>query len=224
MLCPKCNAQNPAEARFCGKCGAALNTATPEISGTRDPQKAAALAVGSKKSGLPAPLIIAGVVVLLMMVSGVIGLFLLGAFRSSKAQTFPAPSAQPNSSYPQQNSSGVGTDAYYRQKVAGAWRARKFIQGAFVDMMCLFTPDGQAVWSGTVTYLGRQFFLMYSGTWEVANGEFHTRIELSNAPQLIPVGTVGGSKFISLNDQQWTYLDLNDNQTGTAFRLAGNGN
>ena len=111
------------------------------------------------------------------------------------------------------------SDAVFAQKVVGTWRARKFILGANIDVKCVYLSGGRASWSGTLTYLGQQTYLMYSGSWVVENGFFHTRIESSNVPQLIPVGMTGATKFISIDNQQWVYVDLSDGQTETAVRV-----
>ena len=102
------------------------------------------------------------------------------------------------------------SDAVYAQKVVGTWRARKFILGANIDVKCVYLSGGRASWSGTLTYLGQQTYLMYSGSWVEENGVFHTRIESSNVPQLIPVGMTSATKFISIDNQQWVYVDLSD--------------
>ena len=226
MLCSKCGAEHPANARFCGKCGTPV-TSVPPV---------------QKKSRLTLPVILAGVAVIIL---GIIGLIAVAHFTGSTqpgadetddslaANTPPPLGLPPSPSKFEDYNNTMNTpanaarptkftevsDAVYAQKIVGTWRVKKFILGAFVDVECVYLPGGRASWSGTLTYLGQQTYLMYSGSWEVDNGLFHTRIEASNVPQLIPVGMTGASKFVSVTDDEWIYVDLSDGQTSTAVRV-----
>lgn len=111
------------------------------------------------------------------------------------------------------------SDAVYQNKVLGVWRARTLVLGAQVDLRCSFMPGGRASWTGSYMYLGMQYPLFYSGTWEVKDGYCRTVIESSNVPQIIPVGMTGATKFISITDDEWTFMDLSDGQTHTITRI-----
>ena len=208
MLCSKCGAEYPADARFCGKCGTPLN-ALPAMPAP-GPGNAAAQASARRKWRLTFSITfgaIAGLAVL-----G--GLFMIG----SRLGNAPYPKTLPTQPTPP-DANDVGSDAYYRNKVVGTWQVRKFVMGSYVDVRCAYMYGGRASWTGTLTYMGQQTFLHYSGTWQVENGLFHTRIESSNVPQLIPAGMTGASRFVSIDEEQWTFVDISDGQTGTAVRV-----
>lgn len=213
MLCKKCGAVNPTEARFCGKCGLALSapTAKPEFA----PEKSAVAAAPLKKWWLifsiaaGALLVVVILVVVLVVSSNESRPTPDYGSSAPPAQNYPVPAAAP----------AVGSDAYYREKVVGTWRARRFLMGAYFDLNCVYLPGGRVSWSGTVTYLGQQNYLMLRGVWEVENGYLRTRIDFSSMPQTIPVGMTGASKFVSIDNQQWTCVDLSDGKTETAVRI-----
>lgn len=243
MLCSKCGAENPAEARFCGKCGTPVTSGPPVIPVSAVGEHPATRPPVQKKSRLTPPVLVAGVVVIVLGITGLIALVqftrsprLAGDDLNdpvSAGTTMPPIGMPPSPSKSDGYNNAMNlpanaarptqfievSDVVYAQKIVGTWRVKKFILGAFVDVECVYLSDGRASWSGTLTYLGQQTFLNYSGTWAVENGMLHTRIEASNVPQLIPVGMTGASKFVSLTDDEWIYVDLSDGQTSTAVRV-----
>ena len=246
MLCSKCGADNPAEARFCGKCGASMS-APPVMPAPATPGKPAPENPGSKKTRLSIPVLLVIVVILIAGIAGLVAVLHLVGSRADKtnqdifasAQPIPEPPTTmpplglpptpskfeaPNNALNTANAARTtklasNSDAVYQNKVLGVWRVRKIIMGAQVDLRCSFTPGGRASWTGSYMYLGMQYPLFYSGTWEVKDGYFLTVIESSNVPQVIPIGMTGASKFISITDDEWTFMDLSDGQTQTITRI-----
>ena len=246
MLCSKCGADNPAEARFCGKCGAGMS-APPVMPAHSTADKRAQGNPDSNKSRLNIPVML---VIVVILIAGIGGLLAVKLFISSRAKTpdpeivvspnqFPetTPTMPPigvpptPSKFEAHNDTmnvantarpakpAPNSDAVYQNKVLGVWRARTLVLGAQVDLRCSFTPGGRASWTGSYMYLGMQYPLFYSGTWEVKDGYCRTVIESSNVPQIIPVGMTGASKFISITDDEWTFMDLSDGQTQTITRI-----
>lgn len=232
MTCPKCSAENPPEARFCGKCGAGLASVPP-------------VPPPPKKGWLTLPLLLVGGLIVAGGLAAVVIVAVLSARPAKPYQPYvppaaddtsyvatpepdlsppPAPvkggdSSDVKSALPPQKFVAV-SDTLYTQKIIGTWRTRKVLPtGAILDTQAHYGSDGYATWSGSLTYLGQSvFFTVYVG-WGVRNGTFYSRVQSSNIPQLMPVGSTAESRIISLDDQQWTYVDPLDGQTTTAFRV-----
>ena len=230
MLCTQCSAENPADARFCGKCGHTLKQSEPA------PQT---------KSWLTGPVIFAGVVVILLCIAG-IGtlLYIVGSQQQQQpfvpgadspanqpaqtTQTLPVPeelppatkvdSATKTASEPV-NFNAV-SDTLYRQRAVGTWRVRTPLNnGSFMDMQAVYAPNGTAAWSGTVTAQGQTYYIAMTGSWGIESGYFTVRIAASNMPQLIQSGYTSVNKIVNLTDDQWTYVDTITGGSETATRV-----
>ena len=239
MLCLKCGAENPAEARFCGKCGTSLASGPPVIPASEfvSPPRTAP----RKKWRLTFSIAFGAVAVLIASTATVLVSTRINtkpvlnstaappALNSTPEPARPSPEesrpvkpehpALPREPIHKPFLNPPNSDADYAQKIVGVWRVRKIFMGAFVDLNCSYQSNGRASWTGSYMYLGIQYPLAYGGTWAVNDGICNTRIESSNVPQLIPIGQTYAGQIITLTDTKWTYRDLSDGQTGTAERI-----
>jgi hypothetical protein len=106
-------------------------------------------------------------------------------------------------------------DAVYRDKVIGIWGVKRIILGALVEIKCSFLPGERATRSGSCMSPGTRDPLSRSGTRGVKDGYFRTVIESPNIIQVIPVRRTRESKLVSINDEEWTYVDPSDGQRQT---------
>ena len=245
MLCSKCGAENPAEARFCGKCGTAA-TNRPAVSQVSAPaENPVAPPPLPKKSRLTPPIILAGALVVLLGLGGLIALVHFSGSAPSRtddsADSAPASTTMPSLGFPPSPSKfGNGpalnaaanqaqptqftevSDELYTQKIIGSWTGKKMMSGALVETLAIYSPGGHGNWTGTVTYLGQQTYFTIQVSWGVKNGTFYSRVDASTIPQLMPVGFTTESKIISVSDTEWTYVDALDQTTQTIMRVRGN--
>lgn len=157
MLCAKCGADNPTDARFCGKCGHALKT-DPPVRPVSPADEPTAREPRQKQNWLTGPVILAGVAVIILGIVGLVALvYLVGAHKSqpssteenssSMSQTFDTAPAMPatedvvppskSDSYnnalntpanaPPPGKFTAVSDTLYRQKAVGTWRVRRFL-------------------------------------------------------------------------------------------------
>lgn len=76
MYCPKCGQQNPDEAKFCGKCGAAVSIAATAPPLAPAPAAGTANATGAVSQGMKIGMIVASIIVPLVgIIVGLVFLF-----------------------------------------------------------------------------------------------------------------------------------------------------
>ena len=246
MLCSKCGAENPAEARFCGKCGTPVTSGPPVILLSQVAENLAMRSSLQKKSWLTPTVILVGVVVIILGISGLVALVhFAGSSQShadnsgdskSAATTMPPigipPSPSKFADYNNNNTLNTpanttqptslteDSDNVYCQKILGNWQVRKFLDtGAYFDVQTSYLSGGRAVWSGTMTHQGQTSYVTWIGTWEIKKGILYTRIESSSTPQLVRSGQTSTNKIISITDEEWTYMDPQTGERNTVVRV-----
>ena len=96
---------------------------------------------------------------------------------------------------------------------------RTVLNGAFLDIQGTYHPGGRASWSGNLTYQRQRTPLVLSGTWQVNQGQFHTRVEASSAPGLLPNGLAGEAKILDITADEFAYVDRADGKTYVDIRM-----
>ena len=111
-------------------------------------------------------------------------------------------------------------DAVFARAVIGTWRARRTVlNAAFLDLQGTYLPGGKASWLGNIVYQWQRTPVVLTGTWKVEGGEFHTRVDSSSAPQLVPSGYSGVAKIIGITTEEFGYIDPADGKTYVDLRV-----
>lgn len=246
MFCPKCNSENPADARFCGKCGTALKSVPPTMPASNSPDFSSTRAP-RKRWGLTFTITFGAIAAVVVLVAGLGIIGMQTGKRPTMNAALPSPDAvantQPIVPTPEEPPSSPKSDNYgnakppmnamevrpnfnevsdslYRQKAVGNWRVRRFLgNGAYMDMQAVYQPNGLATWGGTVTAQGQTVYISMTGSWEIQDGYFTIRITASNIPQLIRSGTTSVNRIVTLNDDELTCVDAQSGESETAIRV-----